>query len=172
MWARELLAESSKDSQLALAQLLTHERAEDALAEFFRMHVISRYAELVRENTSPDAIEDPLFRVMVRLTYTANDRLHHGVGGGPAGAWALLWSALREAPSADIDDPADYFCAWFHAKQDNLWYPEPYFERFGVFTYWNGSVEVERFPGLTTKIRNASSAAKRLKPTKRGWFRR
>lgn len=158
LWARELMASYQEDRLGAAASVFAEPRAGLAMAALFRIHVISKYVELVAREASPGDIDDPLFSVMVRLTYTRNDRRHPGGAGGAATAWAVLWSALREAPSQDIEDPADYFCAWFHARQDD-WYPEPPFERFAPFDYEDASGVVERFPGLDEAIKDIEAGS-------------
>lgn len=143
-WAVELLStpRETQAANLAMASV----DPEKATALIFRLQLLSAYVKVMYRD--PTSLEDPLLRLMVRLS----DERRYSLMNDDL-TWDALFAVLR-------DNGPGEFVSWIEYHRDRF-----YLEDFGelaAFAYDgpNGEI-VDRFPGLMEKAQALGSSSQR-----------
>jgi hypothetical protein len=140
-WALELLATPPMD---LAGEIFSEPDSEQAEALFFRFRLLSAYVKV--QHANPDSIQDPLLRVMVRLSDEAAYSMNLD-----SGKWIAFFSVLR-------DNTPDHFANWFNQHRSDFWLDSS----IDMIVPWvyedaNGNV-VERSPGMNAAMQDVIAA--------------
>lgn len=142
-WVRELLLEKYSDVKDFFVDYIVQEDSKEANTVLFRFQVVTHYFVMVHDRKSPSDTDDPLFKIMLKLTYL--DLTPRSTYNADA-LWAALWEVL-------MTKPADYFIGWFNEKFQMNSFGLPSLPESGVWVYEIENDEpVDRFPGLGDRL--------------------
>lgn len=143
-WALEMLA-TPRETQTINFAVATND-PEEATSMLFRLHLLHAYAKVMQQ--SPDSIEDPLLRLMVRLS----DESSYPMARDNT-TWAALFTILR-------DNGPRQFVSWVDQNRDRFYLDD--FGEIAAFVYEDSRGDiVDRFPGLIEKAKDLGESAQR-----------
>lgn len=146
-WALEMLAKPRQD---LLIGVLVKADPEESEAEMFRIQLLHAYAKAMHE--TPDRIQDPLVRLIVRLS----DSTKYDMATDDL-TWSALFAVLRE-------NSAEHFTMWINQKRDHFWLEQD-LQEIAPWAYEDASGEVvDRFPEMNKAMEELAATIAQMAP--------